>query len=42
MCDNCDQMYEVPDTLIYTNAKNNKVGASGSTYLPLDEDINKN
>ena len=39
MCDNCDQMYEVPDTLIYSNAKNNKVGTSGNTYIPFDEEI---
>jgi radical SAM protein with 4Fe4S-binding SPASM domain len=37
ICDNCDQMYDVPDTLIYTNAKDNKVGTSGNTYLPFDD-----
>tara|TARA_B110000971_G_scaffold215715_1_gene249633 strand:- start:1176 stop:2105 length:930 start_codon:yes stop_codon:yes gene_type:complete len=42
MCDNCDQMYEVPDTLIYSNAKNNKVGTSGNTFIPFDEDVAKN
>ena len=41
MCDNCDQMYEVPDTLYYTNSNNNKVGTSGNTYIPFDEEINK-
>lgn len=31
ICNNCDQMYETPTTLIYTNDPQNKVGVSGTT-----------
>jgi radical SAM protein with 4Fe4S-binding SPASM domain len=36
ICDNCDQMYETPDTLIYTNDPNNKVGVSGTTKITFE------
>ena len=33
ICDNCDQMYETPDALYYSNNPDNEVGKSGNTFI---------
>ena len=37
ICDGCDQMYETPDTLIFTTDKKNKVGLSTVSYIPFED-----
>lgn len=36
LCLKCDQLYEVPDTLIFSTNKENKVGTSGNTYVSFE------
>lgn len=36
ICDNCDQMYETPDALYYSNNPKNKLGTSGNTFISFD------
>ncbi len=39
ICENCDQMYETPDALYYSNNPNNKLGTSGNTFISFDESL---
>ena len=36
ICDNCDQLYEVPDTLIFSTDDQNKIGTSGNTFVSFE------
>ena len=37
LCENCDQLYDLEDILIYSTQEKNKVGTSGNTFIEFEE-----